>query len=221
MIDDENVDDDRKELLDELLDKKCLEHDIYCIYSALLDLVVKFFEPAMPPRENEMDNDNDDESKTTDDIDKINYWNVGLFDSGLNSSLYLKLHYLQHKLLKNFDLILYTHFENIGLSPQLYMLRWIRVLFSREFYLDQTIKLWDNLFVSKNILEFIDYIVMAMIYNVRDKLLKKNDMSAIQILQNYPRNNINMISLSDAARKIQNGEIIHSLNETGYIISIY
>ncbi|ETO09598.1 RabGAP/TBC domain-containing protein, partial [Reticulomyxa filosa] len=159
-------------------------------------------------------------------------FNQGLYDSGLNGSLYLKLHYIQHKLLKHFDLHIYSHFENLGLQPQLYLLRWIRVLFSREFHIDQTIKLWDELFSSHSLFEFIDYISIAMIYNMfsfnfekrgggkrkkyhkihyinksRDKLLEKKDMSAIAILQNYPKDVTDIQLLTKTARKIQQGVI--------------
>jgi len=87
------------------------------------------------------------------------------------------------------------------------MLRWIRVLFAREFYLDQIIQLWDELFVSENLIEFIDYIVMAMIHNVRSELLMKKDMTIIAILQNYPKELTDIASLAMTARQIQKGDI--------------
>ena len=192
-------------ILEDLLDPKYLEHDVYAVYSALLGLIVKFFEQAVPPQKEDEDSDGDEVKDENGNVTR--HYNRGLFDSGSNCSLYLKLHYLQHKLLKHFDLNLYTHFENLGLSPQLYMLRWIRVLFSREFFLDQIIQLWDELFVSENLIEFIDYIVMAMIHNVRKELLQKKDMTIIAILQNYPKEKIDIESLAMTARYIQNGQI--------------
>lgn len=190
-------------ILEDLLDPKYLEHDVYAIYDALLTLIVKFFEQAVPPQKEDEDNE-----EVKDDNGNITrHLNRGLFDSGSNCSLYLKLHYLQHKLLKHFDLNLYTHFEQLGLSPQLYMLRWIRVLFCREFYLDQIIQLWDELFVSDNLIEFIDYIAVAMIHIVRKELLEKKDMTIIAILQNYPKQNINIEVLAITARQIQKGQI--------------
>ena len=113
-------------MLEELLDPKYLEHDVYAIYDALLDLTVKFFERAVPPSRNGDDSDGDGDDVVDDGMGPLNR---GLFDSGSNCSLYLKLHYLHHKVLKHFDLVLYTHFESVGLSPQLYMLRWIRIYF--------------------------------------------------------------------------------------------
>ncbi|ETO20923.1 GTPase activator, partial [Reticulomyxa filosa] len=166
-------------LLKELINPAFMEHDVFALYSgyncistfffygilhkcdlyvyytiALMKLIINFFDPAIPPRDVL-------ENKLT-----TYHYNQGLYDSGLNASLYLKLHYIQHKLLKYFDLNIYAHFEKIGLQPQLYMLRWVRVLFCREFFVDQTIKLWDELFSSYSLIEFIEYICMAMIYNV-------------------------------------------------------
>ena len=180
-----------------------------------MGIVVKFFEPAVPPKSLQKSKNKNENENTNDD--GIIAWNGGIFDNGANGSLYMKLHYLQHKLLKNFDITLYTHLEFLGLPPQLYMMRWIRTLFSREFYLDQTIKLWDNLFLSKDILEFIDYIVVAMVHHVREFLLQKQDMSAIKILQNFPKSEINMVSLTDIARKIQNGIIKNNLSDSKYV----
>ncbi|ETO14932.1 RabGAP/TBC domain-containing protein, partial [Reticulomyxa filosa] len=162
---------------------------------ALMKLISNFFGSEIPPNE------------VLENTSATYHYNQGLYDSGLNASLYLKLHYIQHKLLKHFDLNIYAHFEKIGLQPQLYLLRWIRVLFSREFYIDQTIQLWDELFSSYSLIEFIEYISIAMIYNVRDKLLERKDVSAMTILLTYPKHETDVQSLADTARKIQKGLI--------------
>ena len=38
------------------------------------------------------------------------------------------------------------HLERLGIEPQLFLLRWFRVLFSREFHLDDAMRAWSAFF---------------------------------------------------------------------------
>jgi len=48
--------------------------------------------------------------------------------------------------------------------------RWIRILFGREFPLEDTLLLWDALFAFNQLkpLELVDYVALAMITDIRD-----------------------------------------------------
>jgi hypothetical protein len=46
--------------------------------------------------------------------------------------------------------------------------RWLRVLFGREFQLENTLVLWDTLFADSARLDLADYVCVAMLCYVRD-----------------------------------------------------
>lgn len=45
--------------------------------------------------------------------------------------------------------------------------RWIRLLFGREFPLDELIEVWDCLFAEDPGLQLVDYICVAMLLRIR------------------------------------------------------
>lgn len=55
---------------------------------------------------------------------------------------------INNTLLKAADKDLYHHLQAHRIEPQLYLLRWLRLLYCREFPLEQTLVLWDALFAS-------------------------------------------------------------------------
>jgi len=62
------------------------------------------------------------------------------------SCIVSKCNYLQHCLLSHHDPVLYRHLESHEVAPQLYLLRWYRVLFAREFDIEDVIQIWDVIF---------------------------------------------------------------------------
>jgi len=50
---------------------------------------------------------------------------------------------IQGELLQQVDGVLSTHLETLGIEPQMYGLRWIRLMFVREFPMSQLLSLWD------------------------------------------------------------------------------
>ena len=223
--DDDGDGDDELEPEEEFISKEYFENDCFTIYNALMALFSHFFGAAVAPTMSRgakatkaraelkaKSGGGGDDGVYYDDADRevmsYAHLNCGLFDCGRRAPLFVKLHYLQHKLLKHWDFVLYSHLCKIGLEPQLYMMRWIRVLFSREFYVDQVILLWDELFVgASSMYELIDCCVMSMLYKVRADLLSKRDITAIAILQNYPKDEVDIKQLAKTARDIKAGLI--------------
>lgn len=79
---------------------------------------------------------------------------------------FLRIH---NQLLKKFDSELYHRLQVLDIPPQIYGLRWIRVLFAREFTLPNTFKVWDAIFADSSTLRLTDYIFVAMLCFYRDK----------------------------------------------------
>jgi TBC1 domain family member 5 len=60
-----------------------------------------------------------------------------------------------------------THLQVVEILPQIFLLRWIRLLFGREFSLKDTLSVWDMLFAENLSLSLIDMTCLAMILRIR------------------------------------------------------
>ena len=89
-------------------------------------------------------------------------------------------------LLRTADPRLAQHLDSLGIEPQLFVLRWIKLMFTREFPLDDAIRIWDGLFATDKTLALIDYICIAMLLRVRNDLLCADYATALQTLLRYP-----------------------------------
>ncbi|KAJ9536264.1 hypothetical protein OSB04_un000564 [Centaurea solstitialis] len=115
-----------------------------------------------------------------------------------------------YHLLSLVDLSLYTHLVELGVEPQYFALRWLRVLFGREFALEDLLVIWDEIFaldngrltggggseneyeVSYGVLKssrgaFISALAVSMILYLRSSVLAtENATSCLQRLLNFP-----------------------------------
>ncbi|KAI0511074.1 hypothetical protein KFK09_011696 [Dendrobium nobile] len=111
-----------------------------------------------------------------------------------------------YHLLSIVDSSLHCHLIELGVEPQYFALRWLRVLFGREFSLSDLLVIWDELFSALNcsctendeyrfrILcsprgAFISAMAVAMLQHVRSSLLAaENATSCLKRILNFPRN---------------------------------
>jgi TBC1 domain family member 5 len=78
------------------------------------------------------------------------------------------------------------HLTSIEILPQIFLIRWIRLLFGREFPFDRLLVLWDTIFAFDPSLDLIDLICVAMLLRVRWTLLEADYSGALQLLLKYP-----------------------------------
>lgn len=62
------------------------------------------------------------------------------------SALLLRCNRVFSSLLAKADPAVYAHLEGLGVEPQLFLLRWLRLLFCREFHVEDTLLIWDAIF---------------------------------------------------------------------------
>ena len=92
--------------------------------------------------------------------------------------LMTKLAKIQNVVLKNFDNELWLHLHSRGIEPHMYLIRWKRLIFAREYEFIQLQTLWDALFsMSLSTPEEYEFILMeplcaAMLIYIREDLLK-------------------------------------------------
>lgn len=74
---------------------------------------------------------------------------------------------IHEQLLRQADLELAEHLSAIEVLPQIFLIRWIRLLFGREFAFDEVLSLWDVLFAVDPTLDLMDLICVSMLLRIR------------------------------------------------------
>lgn len=74
---------------------------------------------------------------------------------------------IHEQLLRQADLELAEHLSAIEVLPQIFLIRWIRLLFGREFAFDDVLSLWDVLFAVDPNLDLVDLICVSMLLRIR------------------------------------------------------
>ena len=67
---------------------------------------------------------------------------------------------------------LLNYFKEKNLVMDIFLMRWILVLFAQEFSFESSISFWDRLFTQKNKMKFICYISAAILILNKKKLMK-------------------------------------------------
>nr|XP_024215166.1 TBC1 domain family member 5 [Halyomorpha halys] len=64
--------------------------------------------------------------------------------------------------------------------------RWLRLLFGREFPLQDLLVLWDAIFADSSSFDLVNYIVVSMLVAIRSSLLKSDYTNCLTQLMRYP-----------------------------------
>lgn len=130
-----------------------------------------------------------------------------------------------YRLLAVIDSSLYSHLVELGVEPQYFGLRWLRVLFGREFLLQDLLLVWDEIFSADNNVRtdtnnedsrnhsfrifdcprgtLIAGMAVSMILYLRSSLLStENATCCLQRLLNFPEN-IDLNKIIQKAKSLQ------------------
>ena len=93
--------------------------------------------------------------------------------------------------LKSIDPDLFQHFKKIGLNCGIFLQRWLKCMFDREFELKDIFIIWDAIFATPDSqngygLVFLDYIAISMILRIRKSLLESDQNECFTTLFKYP-----------------------------------
>ncbi|CAJ1975856.1 unnamed protein product [Sphenostylis stenocarpa] len=180
-----------------VLSEKFMEHDAYCMFEALMNgahgsVAMADFFSSSPV-------------------------------SGSHSGLppVIEASTALYYLLSQVDSSLHSHLFDLGVEPQYFSLRWLRVLFGREFSLPNLLIIWDEIFASENksnenssddcelrILNsprgaYISAMAVAMLLHLRSSLLAtENATRCLQRLLNFPED-ISIEKLLETAKSLQ------------------
>jgi TBC1 domain family member 5 len=171
-----------------VLSRDHVEHDTWQLFSALMKSAKTFYDftPSVP-----LAVDKSSPSASTTSLTLSH--SKGLHSQALNSSSSVLVQpivgtaiRIHDSLLKTIDHELWAKMEELGVEPQLYGIRWLRLLFSREFPIDDALALWDGLFAEDSSLRLMEHICIAMLLRIRDALLQADYSEFLQLLLRYP-----------------------------------
>ncbi|XP_046683921.1 TBC1 domain family member 5 [Homalodisca vitripennis] len=104
-----------------------------------------------------------------------------------------QLDWIKEHLLAPLDPELHQHLQQMDVTLALFGIRWLRLLFGREFPLQDLLVLWDAVFAEGNMFQLVNYIVVAMLMAIRHQLLTSDHTSCLTILMRYPSMEVSKI----------------------------
>ena len=115
-------------------------------------------------------------------------------DENKPTYIYRRCALLTKEKLKSLDNDLYSHFKKIDLNCGVFLQRWLRCIFCREFKLEDVFLIWDIILYNEYINEktqkyafiYMEYICIAMIFKIRDKLKDSDQNECFTTLFKYP-----------------------------------
>ena len=74
---------------------------------------------------------------------------------------------IQNELLKLADPALHAKLKSAGIEHQLYAMRWVRLIFGREFHIEDLFTIWDSIFAeiptAESIIPSLEYFSVSML----------------------------------------------------------
>ncbi|XP_061669757.1 TBC1 domain family member 5 isoform X3 [Syngnathoides biaculeatus] len=157
-----------------LLNPLYLEHDAYALFSLLMETA----EPWFSCYEREVRRGKEEM------LTSIPFARPQ--DAGPSVAIVTKVNRIQDQLVKKHDVELHMHLNRLEIAPQIYGIRWVRLLFGREFPLQDLLVVWDALFADSITLDLVDYVFVAMLLYIRDALIASNFQTCLGLLMHYP-----------------------------------
>jgi TBC1 domain family protein 5 len=168
-----------------VMDPKYIDHDAYALFVELMEGMQHFFMSASLEADiHKAKEQRNGQNMKMDPRTRLPFASDEAFVP--SSAIGRKLDKIHNVLLKQIDDQLYYRLQDLGIPPQTYGIRWIRLLFGREFHLPSVLQLWDALFVEGNSLSLVDYVFVTMLLQIRNTLLVDDYSTCMQLLMKYP-----------------------------------
>ena len=124
------------------LDQQYIEHDAFTLFGAIMQTVKSSYEMG-----------SNNEPTTSGSMN--------------NSPIVERSKRIHENYLHHADPELAEHLAAIEILPQIFLIRWIRLLFGREFPFEDVLVLWDSMFAEDPGLDLVDLIAVAMLLRIR------------------------------------------------------
>ncbi|EGD84139.1 hypothetical protein H112_07833 [Trichophyton rubrum D6] len=147
-------------LMLQTLDPTYIEHDSFILFCAIMQTAKEFYEH------------NDSKS--------------GGVGSSEVSSIIARSQHIHLGILRKIDPEVADHLVAIEVLPQIFLTRWIRLLFGREFPFDDVLAVWDLIIAEKVRASLVDMICVSMLLRIRWQLMDADYSTALSLLLRYP-----------------------------------
>lgn len=167
----------KEEISDEIrivLDMSHIEHDAYYLFYIIMESIQSWYvdlRPIEAPSQGDTSNERSMFQKP---------------ESKPVNAISNKLQRIQGSLLQKYDPELSIHLKKIDITPQVYGIRWVRLLFGREFPINRLLILWDGIFANGMAMELVEYIYVAMLIHLRGVLLQNDLSECLMHLMKFP-----------------------------------
>ncbi|XP_014093200.3 TBC1 domain family member 5 isoform X1 [Bactrocera oleae] len=166
------------ELLLNVLDPNYLEADTYSLFSRLMSSIESYYRINNFAQPHER-------------LSSDSATNHGM---GTGVEIISQLISIREKILAKEDLHLHNYLLKLDIPLHIFGIRWLRLLFGREFALLDLLVIWDAIFADSDHFNLPNYILVAMLIRIRDKLLLSDQTSCLTYLMRYPTNvDVNLI----------------------------
>uniref|UniRef100_A0A6A7G5J7 TBC1 domain family member 5-like n=1 Tax=Hirondellea gigas TaxID=1518452 RepID=A0A6A7G5J7_9CRUS len=174
-------------LIQEVMDPAYMEHDAYWLFCGVMERLSKWYQSrdALPPSA----------AAAASHVPQLLQPQpfTGSDQSAVCgreelSPLLSRIQHIHAALLPSHHPALSEHLTSLDIPPQVYAIRWLRLLFGREFELCDLHTVWDALFWSctPDHLPLVDYVALALLDSVQHQLLSSDYLGCLNLLMRFP-----------------------------------
>ncbi|KAG7397236.1 TBC1 domain, member 5 [Phytophthora boehmeriae] len=183
------------EIVRELTAAECVEHDAYLLLEELMFRMAGTYCPNAPFTRKSSKPQMEKPISSADQLP------VSPLDDQMNR--------IHHHILSRCDPPTARHLVNLGVEPQMFLLRWVRVLMAREFETSQVWQIWDAIFsLTPSDFSFINLLCVAVVREFRDEILAAEDPTSVLLSMRDITNRIEPSRLIDNARELYDALLI-------------
>lgn len=153
-------------MISQLCDPRFIEHDSFTLFSLVMQNAKQFYEQKAHRRKASL--------------------STRPNSGRLENPILTIINRLFEDYLPRLDPELASHLRTVELVPSVFLMRWIRLLFGREFPFDDILPMWDVLFCRDPRLESVEMICLVMILRLRWELLEADHNEVLSTLLRYP-----------------------------------
>lgn len=179
-----------------------LEHDAYLLLEEVMVRMAGAYCPEAPlPR---MSPEKTTTSGSSSRMSKATLSSYVLSNGETTTSpLYDQMNSIHNHILSRCDPPLARHLSKLGIEPQMFSLRWVRVLMSREFAMAQVWQVWDAIFsLTPCDFSFINLLCVAAVREFRDEILAVEDATSVLLCFRDISDRVEADRLVDNARDL-------------------
>ncbi|CAI4230361.1 unnamed protein product [Auanema sp. JU1783] len=158
-----------KKILENVYDRKHFVHDTYILFREVMLEIGTWYE----------------DSELAGEKPKSNEPFLRMHDAVPSTMIALELSKVGD-CLHSYDPELSSHLKNLDIPPQLFGIRWLRLLFGREFPIHDLLFIWDIIFCERPIVRMVQSVFIAMLIYIRELLLKSDYGGCLHYLMKYP-----------------------------------